>query len=77
MVLGLRAVIFDFHGVIVDDEPWRLELFRIVLAEEGVGLTDEDYREKYLGYDDRGCFVGLDRRFGHPIQRTGKCKTGK
>ena len=53
----LRAIIFDFNGVIVDDEPLHLELFRRVLAEEGVALSDEDYHDKYLGYDDRGCFV--------------------
>lgn len=53
----LKAVIFDFNGVIVDDEPLHLELFRRVLGEEGIGLTDEDYHAKYLGYDDRGCFT--------------------
>lgn len=53
----LKAIIFDFNGVIVDDEPLHLELFRRVLSEEGVALSDEDYHAKYLGYDDRGCFV--------------------
>ena len=53
----MRAIIFDFNGVIIDDEPLHLELFRAVLAEEGIALSDEDYRGKYLGYDDRGCFV--------------------
>jgi beta-phosphoglucomutase len=53
----LKAVIFDFNGVIVDDEPLHLELFRRVLEEEGLALTDADYHEKYLGYDDRGAFT--------------------
>jgi beta-phosphoglucomutase len=57
MSAELKAIIFDFNGVIVDDEPLHLELFRRVLGEEGVGLSDEDYHAKYLGYDDRGCFV--------------------
>src|SRR5438132_13760134 len=57
MKFMLRAIIFDFNGVIIDDEPLHLELFRRVLAEEGVALSDEDYHDKYLGYDDRGCFV--------------------
>lgn len=52
-----KAVIFDFNGVIVDDEPLHLELFRRVLGEEGIPLSDEDYHAKYLGYDDRGCFT--------------------
>lgn len=53
----LKAIIFDFNGVIVDDEPLHLELFRRVLGEESITLTDEDYHAKYLGYDDRGCFT--------------------
>ncbi|MFN0107323.1 MAG: HAD family hydrolase [Blastocatellia bacterium] len=53
----LKAIIFDFNGVIVDDEPLHLELFRRVLGEESIALTDEDYHAKYLGYDDRGCFT--------------------
>ncbi|MBS1786175.1 MAG: HAD family phosphatase [Acidobacteria bacterium] len=53
----LKAVIFDFNGIIVDDEPLHLELFRRVLGEESIALTDEDYHAKYLGYDDRGCFT--------------------
>src|SRR5690349_21563453 len=53
----LKAVLFDFNGVIVDDEPLHLELFRRVLGEEGIALTEEEYRSKYLGYDNRKCFV--------------------
>lgn len=53
----LQAIIFDFNGVIVDDEPLHLELIQRVLAEEGVVITDEDYRNKYLGFDDRGAFA--------------------
>ena len=52
----LRAILFDFNGVLVDDEPLHLELFQKVLAEEGVRLTSEDYFAHYLGFDDRGCF---------------------
>ena len=47
----LRAIIFDFNGVIVDDEPIHLQMFRRVLEEDGLGVTDEDYHDKYLGFD--------------------------
>ncbi len=57
--MKLKAIIFDFNGVIVDDEPLHLELFRKVLLEEGIFLSDEEYHEKYLGYDDRGCFTAV------------------
>ena len=51
----LRAVIFDFDGVIADSEPAHFEVFRRVLAAEGVVLTWEAYTERYLGYDDVEC----------------------
>jgi beta-phosphoglucomutase-like phosphatase (HAD superfamily) len=52
----IDAVIFDFNGVLVDDESVHFALFREVLAEEGVQITQEDYHNRYMGYDDRGCF---------------------
>ena len=52
----LRAVIFDFNGVIVDDEPIHQEIFQRVMKEEGVFLSEEEYQEKYLALDDRSCF---------------------
>ena len=53
----LRAVIFDFNGIIVDDEPIHFRLFQRVLSEEGIPLTEEDYYARYLGFDDRGAFI--------------------
>jgi HAD superfamily hydrolase (TIGR01509 family) len=53
----LRAVIFDFNGIIVDDEPIHFKLFQKVLAEEGIALTEEAYYARYLGFDDRGAFL--------------------
>ena len=52
----LRAVIFDFNGIIVDDEPIHFELFQKVFAEEGIALSKDAYYERYLGFDDRGAF---------------------
>ena len=52
----LRAVIFDFNGIIVDDEPIHFELFQRVFAEEGIDLTHDAYYARYLGFDDRGAF---------------------
>jgi len=53
---SIGAVIFDFNGVLVDDEAIHFNLFREVLAQEGVAITERDYHQRYLGYDDRGCF---------------------
>ena len=52
----IRAVIFDFNGVLVNDEQVHFALFQEVLAEEGVNIDAQMYHDKYLGYDDRGCF---------------------
>jgi beta-phosphoglucomutase len=51
----IRAVIFDFNGVLVDDEHVHFELFQEVLRDEGIDLSERDYHDRYLGYDDRGC----------------------
>jgi beta-phosphoglucomutase-like phosphatase (HAD superfamily) len=54
--MGIGAVIFDFNGVLVDDEDVHFALFQELLAREGVLITKQDYHDRYLGYDDRGCF---------------------
>jgi beta-phosphoglucomutase len=63
----LRAVIFDFNGIIVDDEPIHFKLFQRVLGEEGIVLTEEDYYARYLGFDDRGAFVTGFREHSRPL----------
>lgn len=65
----IRAVIFDFNGVLVDDEPVHCDLLREVLAEEGVGITEAEYHETYLGYDDRACFEAALASANQPFDR--------
>jgi beta-phosphoglucomutase len=52
-----EAVLFDFNGVLVDDEPQHCEALQRVLAEERITLTRELYYAQYLGIDDRTGFV--------------------
>jgi beta-phosphoglucomutase len=66
----LRAVIFDFNGIIVDDEPIHFELFRRVLNEEGINLTEQDYYNRYLGFDDRGAFATAYREHGRGLSQS-------
>ncbi len=54
-----QAVIFDFNGVLADDEPIHLEAFRSIALEEGLGLTDETYYERYLAFNDWDLFREL------------------
>lgn len=53
------ATIFDFNGVLVDDEPVHLEAFREVLAPLGISISDDDYLQKYFGFDDVGAFRAM------------------
>ena len=63
----LKAIIFDFDGVIADTEPLHLKAFQLTLLEEGLELTGEEYAANYLAYDDKTFFKELfkDRNFDH------------
>jgi len=50
-----RAVLFDFNGVLVDDEPIHLRLLLRVLGEETVELDPDWAAAAFLGVDDRTC----------------------
>jgi beta-phosphoglucomutase len=58
----IEAVLFDFNGVLVDDEPQHCWALRQVLADEGITVTREDYYGHYLGLDDRTTFFEAYRR---------------
>ena len=60
-------MIFDFNGIIVDDEPIHFELFQRVLSDEGIALTEEAYYDRYLGFDDRGAFIAAFREHGQQL----------
>lgn len=70
----LTAIIFDFDGVIADTEPLHFAGFRQTLAEIGISLTESDYYAKYLGYDDRGCFIAALTAHQHPTDPTSLAK---
>jgi len=57
--MKFQAVLFDFNGLIVNDEPVHYELFRRVLTKEGITLTEKEYWSEYLGYDDKGLFEAI------------------
>lgn len=61
-----RAIIFDFNGVIIDDEPLHQELLRRVIIEEKMTFADGDYEQYYLGHNDRACFLTALTRHNRP-----------
>ena len=58
----IEAVLFDFNGVLVDDEGQHCEAMQRVLADEGIALSREDYYAYIMGLDDRTGFVEAYRR---------------
>ena len=59
-----RAILCDFNGVIVDDEPQHCEALIATLATYGYSLDREGYYRDYLGFDDRECFRFTFARMG-------------
>lgn len=51
----IRAVLFDFNGVIADDETAHVECFCRALDEFGLTLSKAEYYGTYLGMDERTC----------------------
>ena len=52
----LRAVIFDFDGVITDSEILHFRAFNQVLRQYGIELTKQEYYKTYLGFNDADCY---------------------
>lgn len=62
----IQAILFDFNGVIIDDERIHLKAYREVLADEGVSLTDEEYFP-CLGMDDAAFVRNAFARTGREL----------
>lgn len=63
----LRALLFAFHDVLVDDAPVHRECLQRALAEEGIELPPEAYRAHYLGGDPKPAIAALLAAAGLPV----------
>ncbi len=52
----IKAVIFDFDGIIVDSEPLHLRAFQRTVETLGLKLSPTDYYSRYLACDDKTFF---------------------
>ena len=66
----LRAIVFDFDGVIANSEPLHFRAFRDALAGHGVHLSEHDYYTRYLGFDDLGAFRAIATDRGRTLSET-------
>jgi len=64
------AILFDFNGVIIDDEPQHCDALIATLAEYGYPLDRETYYRDYLGFDDRECFRFTFARDGEAVEES-------
>ncbi|NET37707.1 MAG: HAD family phosphatase [Cyanothece sp. SIO1E1] len=65
---GLKAVLFDFNGVIINDEPIHKALVEQLLGQENLQLVAGEYQQVCLGRSDRACFTELLSRRGLMMQ---------
>src|SRR6478609_3338575 len=63
----LKAIVFDFDGVIANSEPLHFQAYRDVLAEESIVLAERDYYDRYLGFDDVGAFRAIGNDAASPM----------
>ena len=62
----IQAILFDFNGVIIDDELIHLRAYREVLGAENVALSDKEYFS-CLGMDDVAFVRAAYARAGRPL----------
>jgi HAD superfamily hydrolase (TIGR01509 family) len=71
MVLAMenwpKAVMFDFDGVIVNSEPLHLRAFQQTLSHENIHISDDEYYQEMIGFDDRGAFRYAFEKYNRPL----------
>ena len=62
----IKAILMDFNGVIINDEPVQMKAYQEILTKEGIDLTEEDYMAS-LGMDDRTFVAAAYERAGKTV----------
>jgi len=63
----IKAILFDFNGVIINDEPVQMRAYQEILKGQGVDLSEADYYAS-LGMDDRTFVAAALERLGRSIE---------
>jgi HAD superfamily hydrolase (TIGR01549 family) len=63
----LKAVLFDFNGVIINDEPLHNKLLEQILVEENLRPQPGEFWEACVGRSDRACLTTLFERRGRVL----------
>jgi beta-phosphoglucomutase len=67
MALWPQAILFDFDGVLVNSEPLHFMAFHEVLKAEKIELSESEYYQELIGFDDRGAFQHIFRKHGRNL----------
>ncbi|MEO0645902.1 MAG: HAD family phosphatase [Cyanobacteria bacterium J06650_10] len=57
--MALKAVLFSFNGIMINDEAIRQTLSDQILLDENLRPDEDDYKQVCLGRSDRACLKGL------------------
>jgi HAD superfamily hydrolase (TIGR01509 family) len=63
----IRAIFFDFNGVIIDDERLQLQAYQTVMREHDIALPEDWYFDA-LGMDDRTFVRAIFERAQKPLR---------
>ncbi len=62
----IKAILFDFNGVIIDDERVQMKAYQEILNDDGIDLTEEDYFA-CMGMDDEAFIRANFERHGKKL----------
>lgn len=65
--MTVRALIFDFDGVLVNTEPFHMKAWQEVVAELGFSFTLDEYDARYIGLNDRDFIARLCEDKQYPL----------
>ena len=62
----IKAIVFDFDGVVVDSEPVHYQAFMEIGRGLGVAFDYQHYLQHYIGFDDRDAIRTMLTEAGMP-----------
>jgi len=68
--MSLKAVLFNFNGVIINDDSVRQQLIDQILVEENLCPQPGEFRKVCLGRSDHACLTDLLTRRGRVVSET-------
>ena len=63
--MPVRAMIFDFDGIITDTEPVHMDAWQGVLEPLGVFVDEDEFRRDYVGLNDRDFLDAVSKAHRH------------